>query len=160
AVSNFLVDAFRSPDPTQDGRQVKVAAVLDRASAKLDKDFAGSQATKGALLHALGRTYLSLGLYDSAVTICIKARAVREAALGPTPLGPLKSRNTLAIAYRSAGRLTEATALHEETLKLFEAKLGPDHPLTLQSRNSLAVAYYEAGRLSEAIALHEATLKL
>ena len=33
AVSGFLVEAFRSPDPTQDGRDVKVADVLDRASA-------------------------------------------------------------------------------------------------------------------------------
>ena len=47
AVSTFLVEAFRSPDPERDGRQVKVADVLDRASKRLDQEFAGSQATKG-----------------------------------------------------------------------------------------------------------------
>ena len=47
AVSTFLVDAFRSPDPEYTGREVKVADVLDRASAQLDKEFAGSRATKG-----------------------------------------------------------------------------------------------------------------
>jgi hypothetical protein len=31
AVSGFLTQAFRSSDPTQDGCQVKVADVLDRA---------------------------------------------------------------------------------------------------------------------------------
>ena len=55
AVSTFLVEAFRSPDPAQAGRDVKVADVLDRAGEKLDQGFAGSQATKGALLDALGR---------------------------------------------------------------------------------------------------------
>ena len=35
--------------------------MLDRASERLDKEFAGSQATKGALLDALGRTYRGLG---------------------------------------------------------------------------------------------------
>ena len=31
--------------------------MLDRASERLDKEFTGSQATRGALLDALGRTY-------------------------------------------------------------------------------------------------------
>ena len=43
AVSTFLVEAFRSPDPSQDGRLVKVADVLDRASEKLDKELDRSQ---------------------------------------------------------------------------------------------------------------------
>ena len=55
-MSTFLVEAFRSPDPSQDGRDVKVADILDRASERLDKEFAGSQATKGTLLDALGQT--------------------------------------------------------------------------------------------------------
>ena len=79
AVSTFLVQAFRSPDPSQDGRQVKVADVLDRASDRLDREFAGSQATKGALLDALGRTYQGLGIYNRSVTILTQARAVRQA---------------------------------------------------------------------------------
>ena len=160
AVSTFLVEAFRSPDPTQDGRQVKVADVLDRASERLDKEFAGSQATKGALLDALGTTYRGLGLYDRAVSLHTKARAVREAALGPDHPDTLDSRNNLANAYWVAGRLPEAIALYEATLKLRESKLGPDHPDTLKSRSNLASAYRAAGRIDEAIALHEATLKL
>ena len=159
-VSEFLVEAFRSPDPAQTGREVKVADVLDRASAKLDKGFAGSQATKGALLDALGRTYRGLGLYDRAVSLHTKARAVRETALGPDHPDTLASRHNLATAYQEAGRMSEAIALHEGTLKLRESKLGPDHDHTLKSRNNLANAYWSAGRIAEAIALHEGTLKL
>ena len=159
-VSEFLVEAFRSPDPAQTGREVKVADVLDRASAKLDKGFAGSQATKGALLDALGRTYRGLGLYDRAVSLHTKARAVRETALGPDHPDTLASRHNLATAYQEAGRMSEAIALHEGTLKLRESKLGPDHDHTLKSRNNLANAYWSAGRNEDAIALHEGTLKL
>ena len=36
-----------SPDPPRDGRQVKVAEVLDQAGDRLDKGFTGSQATRG-----------------------------------------------------------------------------------------------------------------
>ena len=99
AVSTFLVEAFRSPDPSQDGRQVKVAEVLDRASARLDKEFASSQATLGALLQALGLTYYGLGLYDRAVSLHMRARAAREAALGRDHPDTLTSCNNLANAH-------------------------------------------------------------
>ncbi len=159
AVSTFLVDAFRSPDPEYTGREVKVADVLDRASAQLDKEFAGSRATKGALLEALGLTYDGLGLFDEAVSLHTRERAEREAALGSDHPSTLNSRDSLATAYVRAGRLTEAIPLYEETLKLREARLGLDHPDTLKSRNLLARAYHDAGRMTEAIALLQATLK-
>jgi tetratricopeptide (TPR) repeat protein len=160
AVSTFLVEAFRSPDPSRDGRTIKVVDVLDRASEKLGKEFTGSQATKGALLHALGTTYLSLGLYDKAVATLTQACGVREAALGPDHPDTLNSSGNLAYAYDSAGRWAEAIALYESTLKLREAKLGPDHPHTLWTRYNLASVYWDTGRMSEGIALHESTLKL
>ena len=54
AVSTFLVEAFRSPDPSLDGREVKVVDILDRAGERLDKAFAGSPATRGTLLERAG----------------------------------------------------------------------------------------------------------
>jgi tetratricopeptide (TPR) repeat protein len=160
AVRTFLVEAFRSPDPSQDGRDIKVADVLEKAAQKLDKEFTGSQATKGSLLNTLGLTYLGLGLYDGSVSLLTKAVAVRQVALGPDHPSTLTSRSNLALAYCSAGRTTEAIALDEETLRLREARLGPDHPETLASRNNLAIDYSSAGRLSEPIVLEEATLKV
>jgi eukaryotic-like serine/threonine-protein kinase len=160
AVSAYLVEAFRSPDPSLDGRQIKVADVLDWASERLDRGFAVSQATRGALLDTLGTTYRGLGLYDQAVSLYTKAAAVRESALGPDHPDTLKSRTTLAAAYRNAGRLPEAIALHEATLKAYETKFGPNHPDTLTSRHNLAVAYISVGRPTEANALFEATLKV
>ncbi len=160
AVSTFLVEAFRSPDPSRDNRQVKVADVLDRSVRKLDQGFAGSQATLGAMLDALGETYAGLGLYDRAVSLHTKAAAVRAAALGPDHADTLTTTSHLAAAYRAAGQLSEAIALHEATLKRLEARLGPDHRDTLISRSQMANAYWSAGRIDQAIALHEATLKL
>src|SRR5262249_58719130 len=109
AVSAFLVQAFRSPDPSVDGRQVKVAEVLDRASERLDKEFTGSRATQGALLDALGRTYQGLGLFDRARGLHTRSRAPPAPALGPdhprTPITP----NRPAHAYPSAGPTTRAS---------------------------------------------------
>jgi tetratricopeptide (TPR) repeat protein len=159
AVSTFLVDAFRSPDPRQGGRDVKVVDLLDKARARLEQGFAGSHATRGALLDALGQTYKGLGLYDTAVRVHAQARAVREGALGLEHPDTLTSRSNLAAALRDTGRVSEAIALDEVTLKLRATKLGPDHIDTLKSGNNLALKYVDAGRLKEAIALYESTLK-
>jgi tetratricopeptide (TPR) repeat protein len=159
AVSAFLVEAFRSPDPSQSGREVKVVDILDPASARLEREFAGSRATKAALLDDLGITYRTLGLADKAVSLHTQARTIRAAFLGPDHADTLSVCNNLAKAYRSAGRFAEAIALLETTVKLREAKLGPDHLDTIKSCNNLASAYRAGGRLTESIALSEATLK-
>jgi len=158
AVSSFLVEAFRKPDPSQDGATVKVVDVLDQALAKLDAKFAGSPKIRGELLNALGRTYLDLGLWARALKVFTQAHSVRAAALGIDHRETLITRNSLGEAYWAANRANEAIALDEETLRLSIAKLGPDHSTTLRSRQNLAAAYWYSGRTAEAIALQEETL--
>ena len=65
--------------------------------------------------------------------------------LGEDHPNTLASRNNLAGAYESAGRLGEAIPLYEQTLTDSVRVLGEDHPQTLASRNNLAGAY-QAGR--------------
>ena len=58
--------------------------------------------------------------------------------LGPDHPNTRGSRNNLAGAYTSAGRLGEAIPLYEKTLAEYERVLGADHTDTVASRNSLA----------------------
>ena len=81
-----------------------------------------------------------------------------QRVLGRDHPDTLTSRNNLAYAYRSAGRLGEAIPLYQEVLAGRGRVLGPDHPDTLTCRNDLAGAYQSAGRLGEAIPLSEQTL--
>jgi tetratricopeptide (TPR) repeat protein len=160
AISTFGIELFRSPDPSQDGRHVKVVDVLDRAAEQMEKGFVGPPEMKAALLNALGETYNSLGLYDRSITMHQQARTIREAALGPEDPLTLVSRSNLAASYLDAGRTAESIAMNEATLKSRRSKLGVDHPDTLISRNNLAAAYLASGRIAEALALHEANFKL
>ena len=153
AVSEFLVEAFRSPDPTQDGRTVKVVDLLDGAANRLDTKFVGSQATERRLLSTLGQTYESLGVLDRAAAIYTKLLSLSEAALGPDHADTLGTRDRLAGVYPVIGRQQDAISLRETTLKLLEAKLGPDHPNTQESRFKLASDYQHARRWDEAIEL-------
>ena len=95
----------------------------------------------------LGMSQLALCLTDSVTRACD--------ALGPDHPDTLASRNSLAGAYRDAGRLDKAIALYEQNLEDSIRILGSDHPDALTARNTLAGAYRAAGRLEEAITLYE-----
>jgi tetratricopeptide (TPR) repeat protein len=66
-----------------------------------------------------------------------QALADRERVLGADHPDTLASRNNLAGAYESAGRLGEAIPMFEQALADRERVLGADHPHTLTSRNNL-----------------------
>ena len=93
-----------------------------------------------------------------AIELGLRVAADSERVLGADHPDTLASRNNLAYAYWSVGRLEEAIALLERTLTDSERVLGADHSSTLASRSNLAAAYESAGRLDEAIALYERTL--
>jgi tetratricopeptide (TPR) repeat protein len=158
AVIKFLVEAFRSHEPTLDGRQIEAADLLDRASARPDEEFARARPTQGASLNTLGEAYLGLGLANQAVDLFSKSGVVRQAVLGLDHPDTLATHDSLAAAYTATGQLHEAIALHQKTLRLREAKLRPDDPETLKSRNNLAYAYESIGRWSEAERLRRDTL--
>ena len=96
---------------------------------------------------SLGMSQLALCLTDSVTRACD--------ALGPDRPDTLASRNSLAGAYRDAGRLDKAITLYEQILEDSIRVLGTDHPSTLTSRFNLAGAYRASGRLEEAITLYE-----
>ena len=98
-----------------------------------------------------------LGLPYEALTLDVAVDSL-ESLLGEAHPDTLTSRNNLAGAYESAGRLTEAITLYEQVLTDRTRVRGEDHPDTLASRNNLAGAYESAGRLTEAITLYEQVL--
>jgi tetratricopeptide (TPR) repeat protein len=81
-----------------------------------------------------------------------------ERLLGASHPDTLNARDSLAAAYKYAGRVAEAIRLFEQTLAGRERLLGPDDPDTMRSRNELARAYREAGRVGDAVPLVEQTL--
>ena len=113
--------------------------------------------TSEALFQAFSHAS-DLGLPYEALTLDVAVDAL-EGLLGPDHPATLASRNNLAHAYESAGRLEEAITLYEQVLPDSIRVLGEDHPLTLISRNNLAGAYRAVGRLEEVITLYEQVTK-
>ena len=100
------------------------------------------------------RNAADLGMPQLALTLTDSVTRAGD-TLGPDHPSTLASRNNLADAYRDAGRLDEAIALHEQNLIDLTHILGPHHPNTLTSRNNLAKAYRAAGRFEDADKLFE-----
>ncbi|MCM3615523.1 tetratricopeptide repeat protein [Microbacterium enclense] len=103
--------------------------------------------------------YRANTLHDPYFAIGLAAYVARhEHVLGPHHSETLVSRNNLASAYKAAGNLGRAIALHKQNVIDSTRAFGPDHPYTLTSRNNLASAYESAGDLDRAIPLLEQNL--
>jgi serine/threonine protein kinase/tetratricopeptide (TPR) repeat protein len=132
-----------------------------RAQLEIERRLHGGESAEAlGALGQLGHYRDHLGDSRAAADLLRQAADGLSRRLGPDHPDTLATRNNLAVAYFAAGRMSDAIALHEETLKLRTSKLGPHHPDTLTSRNNLATAYNSAGRTADAIALHEETLRL
>ena len=65
----FLVQTFRKPDPSIDGRTLKVVDLLNRAVVDLDSSFKDQPVMKATLLTAIGETLSGLGMHTDALTV-------------------------------------------------------------------------------------------
>jgi serine/threonine protein kinase len=154
----FLVEAFRKPDPSADGRALKVVSLLDRAVKRLETSFANQPLMRAALLTAIGDTFSGLGLTQESLAVYQQSYSLRRDNQGQEHPDTLKSMNDLGMAYQDVGQLEKATSLLETTLAGRRAKLGDDHQETIESMNNLAAAYWAAGQFDRAVPLYETAL--
>ena len=154
-VSDYLTEAFRSPNPELDGREIRVVEVLDRAVEQLADSFLDDPRTKAQLLHALGETFDGLGLPREAVNLLEEAQRLLEEEHGPHHRAVLRLRNDLNSSLIAAGRIREALELQEQTYLLCTEELGPDDPDTLTAISGLGESLSASGRYLESVTMHE-----
>ena len=157
-LSRINIDAF--PQDDTDSRRRETLNLIEQLRAIGAQDYSHSLLKNEEVRTCLHRALsyaCDLGLPFEALTLLDTVDVLQE-LLGENHPDTLTSRNNLAGAYESAGRLTEAIALYEQVLPDNIRVLGEDHPRTLASRNNFAHAYHAAGRLTEAIALYEQVL--
>ena len=156
------VDIDSLPREDTDGRRREARDLIDQLRAIAAQGYSRPlfecERVVADLPHVLFHA-TDLGLPNEALALR-GALSVVEEVLGPDHPDTLVSRNNLASAYESAGRLGEAIPLYEQVLADRVRVLGDDHPHTLTSRNNLAHAYQAAGRHHEAINLFKDTLKV
>ena len=154
----FLVAAFRKPDPAQDGRELKAADLLLTAAQEAEKTLVDEPLLQAELLHAICQTLKGLGLNLEMLPIAVSVAQIRKELLGPDHPDTFAALSYLGDAYHNAGQPEKARLIFAETLQKIREKLGPGHQYELLAMNNLAHSYRSAGQLDKAIALFEESL--
>ncbi|MFI6150919.1 tetratricopeptide repeat protein [Streptomyces sp. NPDC051109] len=113
--------------------------------------------THEVLFHA-GRTMVSSGLFQSALSYWKLLLTVTEEKRGPEHADTLNARTSLASTYNLLGQYSEAQLLQEQVLADRIRMYGGDDPDTHTSRAYLAVTYSHLGDYETALRLEEQVL--
>ena len=151
------VDTTRVRNPNNGARRQDAVDLADQLRAVSEQDYSHALFSDPRFGNVFSSTLWHAAELGAPQAVIALSGAVDHLGkiLGDDHPQTLTSRNNLAYAYYSAGRLDEAITLYEQVLADSVRVLGPDHPQTLASRNNLAGAYESAGRLGEAIPLYE-----
>ena len=123
-----LADAFWAAGQ---GKDVTLRKAVDVAESKVDETFADRPAAEATVREMLGLAYLSVGDPAQAVKQYERALELREATQGFEHPETASCRNQLAVAYRLAGRTSEASLLFDRN------PYSPDHANALAARGSM-----------------------
>ncbi|MFQ5502350.1 MAG: tetratricopeptide repeat protein [Phycisphaerae bacterium] len=134
--------------------------ILDEAADRIKTELADQPLVEAAIRTTIGKTYSSIGEYDTAEQQFVAARNLYERMFGEKHPDTLRSISNLANLYRLQGRYDEAEVLHLQTLGTQKEALGEPHPDTLNSMHGLALVYEDQGRYAEAESLYLRTLEM
>ena len=154
------VDTTRVRNPKNGARRQDAVDLADQLRAVSEQDYSHALFSDPRFGNFFSSTLWHAAELGAPQAVIALSGAVDHLGkiLGDDHPQTLASRNNLAHAHYSAGRLDAAIPLYEEVLADRVRVLGEDHPDTLASRNNLASAYQSAGRLGEAIPVFEQTL--
>ncbi len=161
AVNEFLNDdLLAAADPEQQGRDVTVRAVLDRAAQAIEGRFGDEPLVEAAVRATLGETYHRLGADAAGVELLERAVALYRAQLGEDHLRTLHAMNWLGLTYAVLGRYVEAEDLLLRGVEGRRRLYGESDGATLAAMNHLALLYERQGRPADEEALLQKTLSL
>ncbi len=120
ATNGFLTEMLRSVDPSQSGRGVLMADVLDTAAARIGTGRTMVPDVEASLREAIGASYTALGKYDAAEPHLRRALALRQQQheTGMLLAGSLQG---LASMFDSRGEYARADTLYRQALATLPA---------------------------------------
>lgn len=146
---DFLIEVFRESDPYETaGERVTARQILDQGTRRIERELAGQPEVQGALMDAMGRVYLGLGLPGPAEPLVQGALARRRAA--GDRLAYVASLESLAELRREQGRYAEAYDLYHRVLAQKRRRLGEADPEIAATLGRLGEVCSELQRFEEA----------
>ncbi len=156
AVSNFIVNVFRSPDPDRDGRKVTAAEVLAGAERKIPAELAGQAARQILLKRTLADTYTGLGLYQDAIRLRKEVLEEDGKVAGEGSPETLDDMACLAQTLLQLGYYADALELFRREVGLRKAQSPPDSAKLDAAEAGMIECLYRTGQRDEAEKLRNA----
>jgi eukaryotic-like serine/threonine-protein kinase len=149
-VNRFLQNMLSAADPTREGRDVRVADLLDRASGRLAAELRGQPQVEAELRATLASTYQGLGLFDKALAQARQSLALREATRPADDPDVARALIGLGNALFEHGDFSEAEAPLRRGLAILERKGLGGTMDAADGRRYLGGVLNDVGRYEEA----------
>jgi tetratricopeptide (TPR) repeat protein/predicted Ser/Thr protein kinase len=159
-VLSVLLDILGSPDPTVQGREVKVVDVLQRSAEVIDRELVDQPEVRAWLHARLGKVYMMMGVLDAAEPHLRTALEIREKTLPAEHWDIATNLSDLARLLKQMERLEEAEPLYRRALAMAPTVYGPDHNNNAIIACNLASVLEALDRKDEAEALVREALAL
>jgi tetratricopeptide (TPR) repeat protein len=161
--SRFLVGLFKIPYPSEArGNTVTAREMLDKGTARIDRELATEPATQATLMDTLGTVYMGLGLYTQARPLLDRAVATRRRLPGTDPLQLSDSLGHQGDLLALQAEFDAGEKAYREAIRIASARL-PQRQSQVLLANSLAglgTLLELAGRYADAEQTLREALKL
>jgi tetratricopeptide (TPR) repeat protein len=164
-VQTAEIDAMQeqSIELLQQGKLVEALKLSRRSLDMAERKHGPDHPVVAASLNIVGDVYHAQARPAEADPLLRRALIIRQiankappgspSALAETSVDVANALNSLANAYRAAGRHEEAEGLLTMTITVYSKALGSDHPKVAMTQQNLAVLYFKQSKFSEAEAL-------
>lgn len=153
AINRFLIDMISSADPRNEGREVLVVDLIDRAAEDLDERYEAQPGLRSDLRGTIAGTYYSLGRLTDAERFFETQLAELRALPNAEERETLRATMRLARVRADLGRHEEAESMIRATIERQAELLGEDHRHTNDSRSVLVGILHTMARYDEALNL-------
>lgn len=149
-ISEVLIEMVDSPDPTRDGREVRVVDVVDRAEARATEQLGDDPEALAEIRYALAGTHHNLGNHAAAERLYRQVLAHFEGTLGRSHARVVECMSLLGKLVFAAGRTEEGLRCMAEALARSEGDGEEDRLQRLWAMIQYSASLLGAGRATEA----------
>ncbi|MEO8398895.1 MAG: serine/threonine-protein kinase, partial [Ignavibacteriaceae bacterium] len=115
-IKSFLLNMISSPDPKQEGKEVKVIDAIQKASNNLSTELQEHKQIEAEIRTIIGTTYQNLGIYDSAEVEMNKALEINQKLFG-------EKSEEAALSLKNLGQVLDYKGDYEKTEELYKKSL-------------------------------------
>ena len=159
-VSEFLSSIFRFADPSEaGGENLSARELLDRGARRIDRELELQPEVQAAMMSAIGRSYLRLGVYTEAQELFERSLEANRDFFESADPEISQSLFDLGLVLAERGEYERALVTHREALELRRARFG-DSTIVGHSLREVGRTLEDLGRLEEAEQTYTEALEL